>query len=185
MQQKTVPAREPSAADSERAPAARPIAAGDRLPPSLVARTAAPAADAPQRTSRDALVILLLPVHTAEWTGYLSALDEAAGDIEHWYARIVVIAPTAATATAVGRLALRLTVNADAGAAARVRLGLAPDRAALLIADRYDQVYHVVEAASAGALPAIAEVEQWTRFLATQCPECGVIDQPGHGEWTR
>jgi hypothetical protein len=27
------------------------------------------------------------------------------------------------------------------------------------------------------------EIEEWMKFLATQCPECGVIDEPGHGEW--
>ena len=56
-----------------------------------------------------------------------------------------------------------------------------PDGAAdhrLLIVDRYNQVYAVTDAAEAIGLPDADAVEEWFRFLATACPECGVLDDP-------
>lgn len=48
----------------------------------------------------------------------------------------------------------------------------------LLIVDRYGQVYAVHESPEADALPDADAVEEWFRFLATACPECGVLDDP-------
>jgi hypothetical protein len=58
---------------------------------------------------------------------------------------------------------------------------LAADGAAthrLLVVDRYGQVYAVYDATDARDLPEAAELTEWFRFLATACPECGVLDQP-------
>jgi hypothetical protein len=46
----------------------------------------------------------------------------------------------------------------------------------LLIVDRYSQVYAVHEGRDASDLPDADALEEWFRFLATACPECGVID---------
>lgn len=48
----------------------------------------------------------------------------------------------------------------------------------LLIVDRYGQVYAVHEATDPADLPDADALEEWFRFLATACPECGVIDDP-------
>ena len=48
----------------------------------------------------------------------------------------------------------------------------------LLIVDRYRQVYAVHEAPEPDGLPGAADVAEWFRFLATACPECGVLDDP-------
>ena len=48
----------------------------------------------------------------------------------------------------------------------------------LLILDRYGQVYAVHDAATTDELPDAVALEEWFRFLATACPECGVIDEP-------
>lgn len=53
----------------------------------------------------------------------------------------------------------------------------------LVIADRYGQVYAAVDAAEASDLPDAAALEEWFRFLATACPECGVIDDPIGRSW--
>jgi hypothetical protein len=53
----------------------------------------------------------------------------------------------------------------------------------LVVVDRYGQVYHVADTADATALPPPAELVEWFRFLATACPECGVIDDPRPGAW--
>jgi hypothetical protein len=48
----------------------------------------------------------------------------------------------------------------------------------LLIVDRYGQVYSVSNADAAADLPDADALTDWFRFLATACPECGVIDDP-------
>lgn len=48
----------------------------------------------------------------------------------------------------------------------------------LLVIDRYRQVYAIHDAADAGQLPDADALSEWFRFLATACPECGVIDDP-------
>jgi hypothetical protein len=48
----------------------------------------------------------------------------------------------------------------------------------LLVVDRYGQVYDARDAATVADLPSPAELEEWFKFLATACPECGVLDEP-------
>jgi hypothetical protein len=48
----------------------------------------------------------------------------------------------------------------------------------LLVVDRYRQVYAIHDEADASDLPGTHELSEWFRFLATACPECGVIDDP-------
>jgi len=54
----------------------------------------------------------------------------------------------------------------------------------LTIIDRYGQVYAVTDAIDAGDLPDADALEDWFRFLATACPECGVLDDPIGRGWT-
>jgi hypothetical protein len=48
----------------------------------------------------------------------------------------------------------------------------------LVIVDRYGQVYDVTDSADAAGLPSASALEEWFKFLATACPECGVLDDP-------
>lgn len=80
--------------------------------------------------------------------GYLRSLAAAADGFAAWDGRV-------------------LTLPLDGGATHR-----------LLVVDRYGQVYEAVDAADPAALPDAAALEEWFRFLATACPECGVIDDP-------
>ncbi len=79
---------------------------------------------------------------------YLDELGSRAADFAAWDGRIVVTEPD-------GQRSHRL-----------------------LVADRYNQVYAVHDAADALELPDADALEEWFRFLATACPECGVIDDP-------
>ena len=79
---------------------------------------------------------------------YLAALDDAADRFADWDGRVHVAEP-------------------DGEAAHR-----------LLVVDRYRQVYAVHDEVEADALPGVDELSEWFRFLATACPECGVIDDP-------
>ena len=79
---------------------------------------------------------------------YRSALAARAADFEDWDGVVE-------------------TLEADGEAAHR-----------LLIVDRYRQVYAVHDATDPDDLPSADDLEEWFRFLATACPECGVIDDP-------
>ncbi len=48
----------------------------------------------------------------------------------------------------------------------------------LLVVDRYRQVYAVHDVMHASELPDASALAEWFRFLATACPECGVLDDP-------
>ncbi|HEX7196333.1 MAG TPA: hypothetical protein VF364_05815 [Candidatus Limnocylindria bacterium] len=85
---------------------------------------------------------------------YVAALTERAADFGDWDGRLVVADPDGAP---MHRLA---------------------------IVDRYGQVYSVSDARTTADLPDAAALIDWFRFLATACPECGVIDDPIGRGWT-
>jgi hypothetical protein len=84
---------------------------------------------------------------------YLHALEAAAEDFAAWDGRIAPLEPD-------GEPMQRL-----------------------VIADRYGQVYAVFDAEDAAVLPDAEALEAWFRFLATACPECGVLDDPIGRNW--
>jgi hypothetical protein len=162
----------------------RPLRVGDRLP--ILELPSAPDGriEKVRPRSRDALVLLLLPEYDAASRAPVESLADRAEAIEHWYARILVVAGPPEHAAEIASSAKgKLTVIADPDRTTFERIGIAAGNAALVIADRYGQIYELAEASAAGELPSAEEIEEWTKFLATQCPECGVIDEPGHGEW--
>jgi hypothetical protein len=62
---------------------------------------------------------------------------------------------------------------------------LPPDdepRHRVVVVDRYGQVYAVFDGDERD-LPAVGALEEWFRFLATACPECGVLDDPVGRGW--
>ncbi len=54
----------------------------------------------------------------------------------------------------------------------------------VVVVDRYGQVYDAVDTPDADSLPDARALEEWFRFLATACPECGVLDDPVGRGWT-
>jgi hypothetical protein len=79
---------------------------------------------------------------------YLAQLEGHADELAEWDGRLHVAEPDGATAHR------------------------------LLVVDRYRQVYAVHDAVTADDLPDPTELREWFRFLATACPECGVLDDP-------
>ena len=51
------------------------------------------------------------------------------------------------------------------------------------IVDRYGQVYEKTSTPNVASLPDPDALEEWFKFLATACPECGVIDDPRERDW--
>ena len=90
----------------------------------------------------------LLLPGTASLDGYLAALRAGAAAFADWDGRVIV-------------------ADADGTPAHR-----------LLVVDRYRQVYAVHDEADAADLPDAHALTEWFRFLATACPECGVLDDP-------
>ncbi|HEX2026961.1 MAG TPA: hypothetical protein VHF25_03065 [Nitriliruptorales bacterium] len=113
---------------------------------------------------RDA-TILLLPHDDCDPCGELvTSTQDRADDIRWWGARIVTAQPDQ-----------RLREVFDLG----------PDTAAAGIVDRYGTVWRVdtADRDDHDPLPDAGEIEEWAKFLGTQCPECGVPDQPDTGQW--
>lgn len=78
---------------------------------------------------------------------YLSVLRDHAGDFGDWDGRVVVLEPDG------------------------------EERHRVAIVDRYGQVYATHDAEEAIDLPGPGALVEWFRFLATACPECGVLDE--------
>ena len=159
-----------------------PLAVGDRLPPLTL-----PSADGGppvewRDTSRGAAV-LVLP-HSADCRACRAYLETlAAGDeaVRLWGGRTLALLPAGVDeARAFAReCRLPFPVIPDPDGDARRRCGVLASAAAVLVADRWGQLYDVAVAGAGHELPSADEVEAWLRFLATQCPECGVPDEPG------
>jgi hypothetical protein len=157
---------------------------GDTLPDTTL--IGGPGADglAIPSPSRNALVLFLLPRETSAWIPYLRGVAAKVDDLQQWYSEVVAVVPGDADSARELRVPVSpLRTAAEAEPVLRERTGVADEQAALLVVDRYGQLYHAAIAERPDQLPGVTELEEWVRFLATQCPECGVIDEPGYGEW--
>lgn len=98
--------------------------------------------------------------------GYVEELAALASRLEEWGARVSVITPGNGEANADALFEVDLPVLRDAdGRIARGQL-------AVIIADEWGEVYFASEPDDLhGAIP-VAEVLDWVRFIAIQCPEC-------------
>jgi hypothetical protein len=160
------------------------LGVGDLLPALSLPTASAERVVNLRESSRDSWVILFLPRSAERAHGYVRTLVDAAASILVWDARLVlVVAGDMRDARELHETTGgRVPVVADTDGLARAHFDSDTGLAVLVIADRYGQIYSLhIDACD--ALLAPAEIEEWVKFLATQCPECGVIDEPGHGEW--
>lgn len=160
-------------------------AVGRRLP-RLKLRDSAGRSFRLSRTDRRATVVVFL--HGPDCPACrdrLRALGTSAGELAAWDARPVAV--VRASAEEARRLTEDLgrsfPVLADPDGAARARYGVGDQEVALFVADRFGEIFAAERAGDADGLSPTAELEEWARFLTTQCPECGVPDVPGRGAW--
>lgn len=117
---------------------------------------------------REGGVVLLL--HAADCSGclaYLERLAESEESLREWEARVIAIAPDAASIPAT--LPFRVLSDRE-GRFERISR-LAPG--SLVIADQWGEVFHVHDGVPGEhAFPGPPEVVEWMRFVAIQCPEC-------------
>lgn len=106
---------------------------------------------------------------------YIEALEQHMPEMRDWSGRPLLVTERASVNRSVP--AARL----DPGGWRA--LGIDEGRSALIIADRWGLVYFAQHTTTFEDLPSATEIEEWIRYLATQCPECGVPDEPGYGEW--
>lgn len=178
----------------DRSPAAAPgtfLRPGDRLPSLSLAAAPDGQVVSLRPSGRDALLVLFLQSPDgAESRDYLRGLADGDAAFRRWDARPIAVLPADldAAANLVRDLQPPFALLADPDGAARRRCGVDDGTAALFVADRWGEVYYSVRAPSESGLPAPQPpgiIMQWVRYIATQCPECGVPDEPGQGEWAR
>jgi hypothetical protein len=128
---------------------------------------------APEAGSRVLLLVRDADLERAR--PYITALEQSLPELRDWYggALLVTERTLPETTLPIAR------ADTDAWAA----LGIPEGESALIIADRWGEVYFGRHSRAFADWPPAARIEEWIRFLATQCPECGVIDEPGYGEW--
>jgi hypothetical protein len=105
---------------------------------------------------------------------YIRALAESLRELRDWDGRPLLITERDAGVTQLPAAVATRAVWDE----------LSIEDSALIIADRWGVVYFMQETTTFDDLPSADEVVVWVRYLAMQCPECGVIDEPGYGEWS-
>jgi peroxiredoxin len=138
----------------------------------------APAAGSP-------VVVFLRSPDCEDCGSYLRDLAAKLPDLRAWDGRPLVVVPGGVeeAARVMREAELPFPVLADPDGRARSGCGVAEGMSALFIADRWGVVYHAAQARAERDLPPPDEIEDWLRFIATQCPECGVPDEPGPATW--
>jgi hypothetical protein len=168
------------------------VRAGTRLPALTMPGLSGERAVDLRAGSRDARVLLLLDeVCVQPFLGYLQRLAEALPAFRTWNGRVLVVLRASDSVYGPDVRALRkellaleqepaLRILRDETGATRAWSDAA---ATAIVADRFGDVYFTAGATPPDELPTPDALEEWLRFLATQCPECGVPDEPGLGEW--
>lgn len=156
-----------------------PLPVGSRLP-SLISRAESGELRWRDPAKGSTVAVFLQSGDRAADQDYLDELAAASPDFGLWDGRVIVVMPDAGpehSGARGGDRAGSLSVVTDlTGEAEHCGVGRGED--AVLIADRWGQIYHGARGSSPEALPGPDEITEWLQFMATQCPECGVPDQP-------
>ena len=120
-------------------------------------------------------VPVILAMHSADCAdcrAFAQALAAADAELREWDAHVVVVVPGGVDRAArlADGAALPFPVVADAERKLWTRMGM--DGAAAIVADPWGEVRMRHAAGAAHDLPSPAELVDWARFVAMQCPEC-------------
>ena len=127
-----------------------------------------------RRRGRDNTVVVAL--HAADCGGcleYLSALAEAHETLRDWDGRVLAVLHGPLETAEEIRAARGLPFAVVADAEGRLREGWGIAGGTLLIADQWGELF-LVQPGGEGEheFPPPAELAEWLRFVAIQCPEC-------------
>ncbi len=144
--------------------------------PAVRLTTAPTGTEATLRSGRGPRIVLVphSPACEAcmEWMRALASDGHAVDD---WDARLSIVV--------IGSLEQATTVHASLPSGVRTfadpdqALGLAPG--SVIVSDEWGEVYFAMSAGSGHEFPSAAEIAEWARFIAVQCPEC----EGPEGEW--
>jgi len=158
---------------------------GDRLPNLDLAAPGDAPASLPLRSPPKGAPVLLLPPLSGpvnETSSYARDFAASVAAFRVWYGRPLLVVPSADRARELigggDGSGDGLQVALDLDGELRRRLGLDDASWGVFVADRWGILYHVARSPETDALLGVGEIEEWLRYLATQCPECGVIDEP-------
>lgn len=123
---------------------------------------------------RDRFSTVLVRVNPEACPGcseYLQEIDAALRDLRVWDGRVLaVVAGDVEDARKLkSETGVRFQVLADPSGARAA--GAERRDNVVVVADRWGEIYHVARSETARELPGPRELEDWLRFLATQCPE--------------
>ena len=159
------------------------LGVGDRLPALTLQAVDGRIVDL--RQARHSSVVVFPHPRCEGCLAYLLRLDERADDLAVWGSRPLAVPVDEAEARALAQQ-LSFPVLLDHDARLRRGAGTRTDAAAVLVADRFGTVYRSDRVGRDHRLPGDREIVEEVRFIGSQCPECGVPDEPPRGSesWT-
>ena len=114
---------------------------------------------------RAPLLVLVHPGGCEACAAFVAGVAAASESLRDWDGYALVIRPDEGGAAGAG-----VTTLADREGRAAAALAVAPP--AVVVADQWGEIHLRHEAGNAHDFPSIAELVEWLRFLAIQCPEC-------------
>ncbi len=121
------------------------------------------------------LVFFPHPGADGECAAYVRRHAGAARDLADWDARTIAVVSAgedeAGAALQEGARGVTVLVDRPGDAGARARAGVSAQSAAILIADRFGEIWHGYDFGGGHAFPDVRELEAWLRYLGTMCPE--------------
>ena len=118
--------------------------------------------------------LLLVFVHPGRCPACVSYLSEAEGALEDlcgWGTALVGVVPAGDPPVEAG-----FPVLVDQGDATRRRLGIGPGEAAVLLADRWGEVFEVATYGAEHGLPLPRQLIESAKIVDLSCGECNVAD---------
>lgn len=144
------------------------LAVGDLAPKVRIRDPAGRAVTIPDERGGTTVLLFVHPAPCAACEDYAATLTSARDRLSAWDARVFLVGE--------GWRGQELGVE-DRGL--RASYGLADMDAAVVVADRFGQIFAAWDAASDHQFPdALGPVLEEARFLGVQCPECDVDDVP-------
>jgi hypothetical protein len=146
---------------------------GDRVPSVTLSRWSS---DEPfdLRPSRGPRVFIVLhDFDCGDCLRYVEAIASVREAVESWGGDVVVVSPRAAGTGEDPLSGIRLPVLSDPEQI------LSDGRPAVIVADRWGEVYHGNASEAAHDPVSPKEVVEWVKFVSIQCPEC----EGPEGEW--
>lgn len=160
------------------------VSVGERLPAVALETLDGQLIDL-HRTRHETSVLVFPHPGCDDCVDYLAGLEAWADRLDAWGGRVLPVTSDLTEAQDIRRGA-GSTALVDADGRARVAARLAGGEAAVVVADRFGTVYRSVPAGDGHELIDPGDLFEEIRYMGSQCPECGVPDEPLRGEeaWT-